>query len=64
MTPEPIFDLAHLGHVELLTPKPDASLKFSVDVMGAGRNLIKNGVRPEFLWQASPQRVPGSAYRD
>jgi catechol 2,3-dioxygenase len=34
MTPEPIFDLAHLGHVELLTPKPDASLKFFVDVMG------------------------------
>ena len=34
MTPEPIFDLAHLGHVELLTPKPDESLKFFVDVMG------------------------------
>ena len=34
MTPEPIFDLAHLGHMELLTPKPDASLKFFVDVMG------------------------------
>ncbi|MDR6659882.1 hypothetical protein J2W51_002452 [Tardiphaga robiniae] len=26
MTPEPIFDLAHLGHLELLTPKPDESL--------------------------------------
>src|ERR1700757_4078284 len=34
MTPEPIFDLAHLGHMELLTPKPDESLKFFVDVMG------------------------------
>lgn len=34
MTPEPIFDLAHLGHLELLTPKPDESLKFFVDVMG------------------------------
>ncbi len=34
MPPEPIFDLAHLGHMELLTPKPDASLKFFVDVMG------------------------------
>ena len=34
MTPEPIFDLAHLGHMELLTPKPDASLKFFVDIMG------------------------------
>ncbi len=34
MKPEPIFDLAHLGHMELLTPKPDESLKFFVDVMG------------------------------
>jgi catechol 2,3-dioxygenase len=34
MQPEPIFDLAHLGHVEMLTPKPDESLKFFVDVMG------------------------------
>src|SRR6201987_3049052 len=34
MTPEPIFDLAHLGHMELLTPKPDESLKLFVDVMG------------------------------
>jgi len=24
MQPEPICDLAHLGHLELLTPKPDA----------------------------------------
>jgi catechol 2,3-dioxygenase len=28
------FDLAHLAHVELLTPKPDESLRFFVDVMG------------------------------
>jgi catechol 2,3-dioxygenase len=34
MNPEPIYDLAHLGHVELLTPKPEASLRFFVDVMG------------------------------
>lgn len=34
MEPEPIFDLAHLGHMELLTPKPDESLKFFVDVTG------------------------------
>jgi len=34
MPPEPILDLAHLGHLELLTPKPDESLKFFVDVMG------------------------------
>ena len=34
MTEEPILDIAHLGHVELLTPKFDQSLKFFVDVMG------------------------------
>jgi catechol 2,3-dioxygenase len=34
MQPEPVFDLAHLGHTELLTPRPDESLKFFVDVMG------------------------------
>ena len=34
MTPEPIYDLAHLGHLELLTPKPAESEKFFVDVMG------------------------------
>jgi catechol 2,3-dioxygenase len=28
------FDLAHLGHLELLTPKPDESLRFFVNVMG------------------------------
>jgi catechol 2,3-dioxygenase len=34
MTDEPILDIAHLGHIELLTPKFDESLKFFVDVMG------------------------------
>src|SRR3979490_1161173 len=34
MQPEPIFDLAHLGHMELLSPKPEASLQFFVNVMG------------------------------
>jgi catechol 2,3-dioxygenase len=31
---EPIMDVAHLGHIELLTPTPDESLRFFVDVMG------------------------------
>jgi catechol 2,3-dioxygenase len=31
---EPIYDIAHLAHVELLTPKPEESLHFFVDVMG------------------------------
>src|SRR5580658_901172 len=34
MHPEPVMDIAHLGHLELLTPKPDESLRFFVDVMG------------------------------
>jgi hypothetical protein len=34
MHEEPIMDMAHLGHRELLTPKPEESLRFFVDVMG------------------------------
>jgi catechol 2,3 dioxygenase len=34
MADEPIMDVAHLGHVELLTPKLDQSLAFFVDVLG------------------------------
>jgi catechol 2,3-dioxygenase len=34
MNDEPIMDVAHLGHLEVLTPKPDESLRFFVDVMG------------------------------
>jgi len=38
-TPQPIAfprfgDVAHLGHIELLTPKPDASLAFFTSVVG------------------------------
>ena len=28
------FDLAHLAHIELLTPKPEESLRFFTDIMG------------------------------
>ena len=31
---EPLQDVAHLGHVELLTPKPDESLWYFVDILG------------------------------
>jgi catechol 2,3-dioxygenase len=34
MPPEPILDIAHLGHIELLTPKPDESLHFFVNILG------------------------------
>jgi catechol 2,3-dioxygenase len=32
--PEPIFDIAHLGHVELLTDKPQESLDFFTNIFG------------------------------
>src|SRR5262249_56276569 len=34
MASEPIHDIAHLGHVEILTPKFEQSRKFFIDVMG------------------------------
>jgi catechol 2,3-dioxygenase len=34
MAPEPSFDVAHLGHIELLTDKPEASLDFFVNIYG------------------------------
>lgn len=34
MQSEPIFDLAHLAHVEMLTPKLDESVEFFVNIMG------------------------------
>jgi catechol 2,3-dioxygenase len=34
MNTEPIFDIAHLAHVELLTPKFEQSIHFFKDVMG------------------------------
>ena len=34
MTAEPVRDLAHIGHAELLTPRPEESLRFFVDVLG------------------------------
>ncbi|HWK68187.1 MAG TPA: catechol 2,3-dioxygenase [Rhizobiaceae bacterium] len=34
MAEEPCFDVAHLGHVELLTNRPEESLDFFVDVYG------------------------------
>ncbi len=34
MTDEPNMDIAHLGHLELLTPTFDKSARFFIDVMG------------------------------
>jgi catechol 2,3-dioxygenase len=37
-TRPPLHDVAHLGHIELLTPEPEASLRFFVDVLGLTEN--------------------------
>jgi catechol 2,3-dioxygenase len=37
-TRPPSHEIAHLGHVELLTPEPEASLRFFVDVLGLTEN--------------------------
>src|SRR5215469_13600942 len=34
MHTEPVMDVAHLGHLELLTPKPEESARFFIHVMG------------------------------
>src|SRR5450755_2732843 len=41
MPSEPIYDIAHLGHVEVLTPKFDASARFFIDVMGMTQSGAK-----------------------
>jgi catechol 2,3-dioxygenase len=46
LSDEPILDLAHLAHVEVLTPKPDESLRFFVDVMG----MTVSGQRGESVY--------------
>jgi catechol 2,3-dioxygenase len=40
---EPIHDLAHIGHAELLTPRPEESLRFFVDVLGMEVEATEGG---------------------
>ncbi|MEA2863995.1 MAG: catechol 2,3-dioxygenase [Bradyrhizobium sp.] len=77
MTPEPIFDLAHLGHIELLTPKPDESLKHAiqqtfflyvyepggnrVEVANAGARLILAPDWKPIVW-TEDERKKGQAW--
>ncbi|GAS99486.1 metapyrocatechase [Mycolicibacterium canariasense] len=42
MKPEPIYDIAHLGHVELFTPTPDESLDFFTTTYGM-YEVARNG---------------------
>ena len=41
---EPLHDIARIGHVELLTPKPEESLRFFVEVLGHGGGGTRGAV--------------------
>jgi catechol 2,3-dioxygenase len=41
MHTEPVMDMAHLGHLEIFSPKPEESLRFFVDVMGMTQSGCK-----------------------
>ena len=46
MTTEPIFDVAHLAHVELLTPKLEESARFFIDLMG----MVESGRKGDSIY--------------
>ena len=52
---EPLFDVATLAHVEILTPKPDQTLWFFKDLLGMdesgrqGQSVYLRKPRHEFL---------------
>ena len=64
---EPIQDVAHLGHVELLTPKPDRSLWYFVDILGMekvheeGRSAYLRGYGDYATWtlKLTEAKAPG-----
>src|SRR6476469_10635386 len=71
---EPVRDLAHLSHVELLTPKPDESLDYFREILGmevageSGDSVYLRGFgdyeRASLKLTASPQSGVGHlAYR-
>ena len=45
MSEERICDIAHLGHIELLTPKFDESLNFFINVFGMTESGRKGRLR-------------------
>src|SRR3712207_9031924 len=65
------MDVAHLGHLELLTPKPEESLRFFVDVMGmteSGRQGDSVYLRgwddyERYSLQLTASRTSGSGHR-
>jgi len=55
------YDLAHLVHVELLTPHPDASLDFFVQAMGLSMSAQHGD--STYHGGTSPIRTPGRRSR-
>ena len=59
-------DIAHLGPVELLTPEPDASLRFFTDVLGMevesreGRSVLLRGWGDYQRWSLKLTESPTS----
>ena len=53
------FDLAHLGHVELLTPKPEESLGFFVNVMG----MTETARKGDSVYLRGPMAISGTGRR-
>ena len=46
---EPLHDVARIAHAELLTPKPEESLRFFVDVLGLEEEAREAGRLPARL---------------
>jgi catechol 2,3-dioxygenase len=64
---EPILDVAHLAHVELLTPDPDGTLAFFTQMLGMcesgrdGRSVFLRGYEERYFHslQITEARAPG-----
>lgn len=67
---EMMRDIAHLGHVELLSPKPEESLRFFCDVLGMqevarqGQSVYLRawGEYESYSLKLTEARLPGIAH--
>ena len=63
---EPLRDIAHLGHVELLTPKPDESLWYFTDILGMetvhreGQSAYLRGYGDDATMMLKPTEAAGA----
>jgi catechol 2,3-dioxygenase len=67
---EPVRDVAHIGHAELLTPTPDESLRFFVDLFGMeieareGQSVFLRGYGDyqRYSLKLTESRLPGMGH--